>query len=63
MKYQVTLQSRDRALAPFVVEIMAETGDEAAEIALARHPGHIASTIFPAGDATKAEDAPHVTSL
>ena len=51
MRYQVTLQSRDRDQQPFLVEVEAETGDQAAALALARHPGHTASNIFPAGDA------------
>ena len=43
--------------------IDAETGDQAAAKALARHPGHIAYNIYPAADATTAEDAPTVTAV
>jgi hypothetical protein len=63
MNFQITMQSRDRDQRPFVVEVEAETGDEAAAKAVAKHPGCTASNIFPAGDAIAVEDAPHVTSL
>jgi len=63
MKFQITMQSRDRAERPFVVVVTAESGDEAAAKAVAKYPGHTASNIYPAGDAIEAEDVPHVAVL
>lgn len=63
MNYQITMQSRDRDQRPFVVVVTAETGDEAAAKAVAKHPGCTASNIYPAGDAIEAADAPHVASF
>ena len=63
MRYQITMQSRDRDQRPFVVEIEAETGDEAADKAVAAHPGFTASNIYPAGDAIEVDTSPHVAAL
>ena len=38
MKYQITMQSRDPAERSFVVEVEADTGDDAAAIAVAKYP-------------------------
>ena len=63
MKFQITMQSRDRDQRPFVVEVEAESGDEAADKAVAKYPGFTASNIYPAGDAIEAKSGPSVTSL